>query len=197
MCSIEIVLQILNFGLFQGSDTMLDSSTEPQLPVNHCSKRVNNRYTYKQKQNLLLEVFCSHTNAVSDSLQQSINYEIFNTIIKLVLFQMVFLTTFTIVQAKLGEGNGNPLQYSCLENPMGGGAWQAAVHGVTKSRTQLSDFTFAFHFHALEKERQPIPVFLPGEFQGLGSLVGCRLWGRTESAMTEATQQQQQQQAKL
>ena len=51
-----------------------------------------------------------------------------------------------------GEGNGTPLQYSCLENPMDGGAWWAAVHGVTKSRTQLSDFTFTFHFHALEKE---------------------------------------------
>ena len=50
-----------------------------------------------------------------------------------------------------GEGNGNPVQYSCLENPMDGGAWQAAVHGVTRSRTQLSDFTFTFHFHALEK----------------------------------------------
>ena len=43
-----------------------------------------------------------------------------------------------------GEGNGNPLQYSCLENPMDGGAWWAAVHGVTKSRTRLSDFTFTF-----------------------------------------------------
>ena len=51
-----------------------------------------------------------------------------------------------------GEGNGTPLQYSCLENPMDGGAWWAAVHGVTKSWTRLSDFTFTFHFHALEKE---------------------------------------------
>ena len=50
------------------------------------------------------------------------------------------------------EGNGNPLQYSCLENPMDGGAWWAAVHGIVKSQTQLSDFTFTFHFHALEKE---------------------------------------------
>ena len=49
------------------------------------------------------------------------------------------------------EGNGTPLQYSCLENPMDGGAWWAAVRGVTKSRTQLRDFTFTFHFHALEK----------------------------------------------
>ena len=50
------------------------------------------------------------------------------------------------------EGNGTPLQYSCLENPTDGGAWWAAVHGVARSRTRLSDFTFSFHFHALEKE---------------------------------------------
>ena len=52
----------------------------------------------------------------------------------------------------LGEGNGTPLQYSCLENPMDEGAWWAAVHGVAKSWTRLSDFTFTFHFPALEKE---------------------------------------------
>ena len=51
-----------------------------------------------------------------------------------------------------GEGNGTPLQYSCLENPMDGGARWAAVHGIAKSQTRLSDFTFTFHFHALEKE---------------------------------------------
>ena len=51
-----------------------------------------------------------------------------------------------------GEGNGNPLQYSCLENPIDGGAWQAAVHGVAKSWAQLSDFPFTFYFQALEKE---------------------------------------------
>ena len=52
----------------------------------------------------------------------------------------------------LREGNGDPLQYSCLENPMDAGAWWAAVHGVAKSRKRLSDFTFTFHFHALEKK---------------------------------------------
>ena len=78
----------------------------------------------------------------------------------------------------------NPLQYSCLENPMDRGAWWAAVHGVAKSRTRLSDFTFTFmHWR---RKWQPTPVFLPGESQGRGSLVGCRLWGRTESDMTEA-----------
>ena len=52
----------------------------------------------------------------------------------------------------IGEGNGNPLQGSCLENPRDGGAWWAAVYGVAQSRTRLSAFTFTFHFHALEKE---------------------------------------------
>ena len=134
-----------------------------------------------------------------------------------------------------GEGNGTPLQYSCLENPMDGGAWWAAVHGVVKSRTRLSSLTFTFHFHALEKEMathssvlawripgmvepdglqsmgslrvrhdlvtslslftfmhwrrqwQPTPVFLPGESQGWGILVGCCLWGCTESDTTDVT----------
>ena len=67
------------------------------------------------------------------------------------------------------------------------GAWRAAVHGVAKSRTQLSDFSFTFHFHALERKWQPTPVFLPGESQGRGILVGFRLWGRTELDTTEAT----------
>ena len=75
---------------------------------------------------------------------------------------------------------------------MDGGARWAAVHGVTKSRTRLSDFTFTFHFHALERKWQPTLAFLPGESQGWGSLVGCSLWGRTESDTTEETQQQQQ-----
>ena len=79
----------------------------------------------------------------------------------------------------LGEGKGTPLQYSCLENPMDRGA---AVHGVAKSRTRLSDFTFT-HWR---RKWQATPVFLPGESQGWGSLVGCRLWGRTESDTTEA-----------
>ena len=60
----------------------------------------------------------------------------------------VFVKTHVTVR----EGNGTPLQYSCLENPMDRGAWWAAVHRVTKSRTRLRDFTFTFHFHALEKE---------------------------------------------
>ena len=86
-----------------------------------------------------------------------------------------------------GEGNGNPLQYSCLENPMDGGAWWAVVHGVTKSQTRLSDFPFTFHFHSLEKEMATHSSVLAWRIPGTGSLVGCCLWGRTESDTTEAT----------
>ena len=70
---------------------------------------------------------------------------------------------------------------------MDGGAWWAAVHGVTKSQTRLSEFTFTFHFMHWRRKWQPTPVFLPGESQGQGSLVGCLLWGCTESDMTEVT----------
>ena len=68
----------------------------------------------------------------------------------------------------LGEGDGTPLQYSCLENPMDGGAWWAAVHGVTKSWTWLSNFTFTFHFHALEKEMATHSSVLAWRIPGMG-----------------------------
>ena len=86
-----------------------------------------------------------------------------------------------------GEGNGNPLQYSCLENPMDGGAWWAAVHEVAKSRTDWETSLSVFTFIHWRRKWQPTPVFLPGESQGRGSLVGCCLWGCTDSDTTEAT----------
>ena len=131
-----------------------------------------------------------------------------------------------ILCISMGEGNGTPLQYSCLENSMDREAWWDAVHGVANSRTQLSDLTFTVHFHALEKEMATHSSVLawgipgagePGglQFMGslrvrhnqetslslftfmrwrrkwqptpVGSLVGCRLWGCTESNTTEAT----------
>ena len=104
------------------------------------------------------------------------------------------MKNYMLLTPLIGEGNGTPLQYSCLENPKDRGAWQAVVHGVAKSRTRLSDFPFTFHFHVLEKEMATHSRFLPGESQGRGSLVGCHLWGHTESDTTDATQQQQQQQ---
>ena len=71
-----------------------------------------------------------------------------------------------------GEGNGTTLQYSCLENPMAGGAWKAAVHGVSEGRTQLNDFTFAFHFHALEKEMATHSSVLAWRIPGMGKPSG-------------------------
>ena len=137
----------------------------------------------------------------------------------------------------IGEGNGNPLQYSCLENPRDGGASWAAVYGVTQSQTQLKRLSSSssssikrlekamathsrtlawkipwteepgglqfmgslrvghdsatslslFTFMHWRRKWQPTPVFLPGESQGRGSLVGCHLWGRSESDTTEVT----------
>ena len=70
---------------------------------------------------------------------------------------------------------------------MDGGAWKAAVHEVAEGQTQLSDFTFTFRFHALEKEMATHSSVLAWRIPGRGSLVGCRLWGRTESDTTEVT----------
>ena len=72
------------------------------------------------------------------------------------------------VERGFREGNGTPLQYSCLENPMDGGAWWAAVHGVAKSRARLSDFTFTFHFHTLEKETATRSSVLAWRIPGTG-----------------------------
>ena len=102
---------------------------------------------------------------------------------------------------KVGEGNGTPLQYSCLENPKDGGSWWAAVHGVAKSQTQFNNGTITgdggpqarsrTDYHILIsvtlRKWQPTPMFWPGESQGRRILVGCHLWGHTESDMTEVT----------
>ena len=77
----------------------------------------------------------------------------------------------------LGEGNGTPLQYSCLENPRNRGAWKAAVHGVAKSRARQSDFTFTFHFHALEKEMATHSSVLAWRIPGMGEPGGLPSMG--------------------
>ena len=77
----------------------------------------------------------------------------------------------------IGEGSGTPLQCSCLENPMDGGAWSAAVHGVAKSRTWLSDFTFTSHFHALEKEKATHSSVLAWRIPGTGEPAGVPSMG--------------------
>ena len=75
------------------------------------------------------------------------------------------------------EGSGSPLQYSCLENPMDGGAWKAAIHGVSEGWTRLSDFTFTFHFHALEKEMVTHSNVLAWRIPGIGEAGGLPSMG--------------------
>ena len=76
-----------------------------------------------------------------------------------------------------GEGNGIPLQYSCLENPMDGGAWKPAVHGVAEGWTRLSDFSFTFHFHALQKEMATHSSVLAWRIPGMGEPGGLPSMG--------------------
>ena len=80
-------------------------------------------------------------------------------------------------QDTIGEGNGTPLQYSCLENPMDRGAWWAAVYEVAKSRTRLSYFTLTFHFHALEKEMETHSSLLAWRIPGMGEPGGLLSMG--------------------
>ena len=79
------------------------------------------------------------------------------------------------------EGSGPPLQCSCLENPMEGAAWWAAVRGVAKSRTRLSDFTFTFHFHALEKEMATHSSVLAWRISGTGGAWWAAVYGVAQS----------------
>ena len=84
-----------------------------------------------------------------------------------------------MIDSVFGEGNGTPLQYSCLVNPMDGGAWKAVVHGVAEGRTRLSDFTFTFtfHFHALEKEMATHSSVLAWRIPGMGAPGGLPSMG--------------------
>ena len=106
------------------------------------------------------------------SLLQSIEYS-FLCYIRSLLLVIYFIYSSVCIR----EGNGTRLQYFCLENPMDGGAWWAAVHGVTKSRTRLSDFTFTFHFLALEKEMTTHSSVLDWRIPGMGEPGGLPSMG--------------------
>ena len=92
----------------------------------------------------------------------------FTTQNELLIILVKFPVFSRILQLKGGEGNGTPLQYSCLEDPMDGGAWQAAVYGIAECQTRLSDFTFTFHFRALEKEMATHASVLVWRIPGTG-----------------------------
>ena len=91
------------------------------------------------------------------------------------------------------EGDGTPLQYSCLENPVDGGAWKAAVHGVAEGQTQLSDFTFTCPFHALEKEMATHSSVLAWRIPGTGEPGGLLSMGSHRVGHDSSDLQQQQQ----
>ena len=114
--------------------------------------------------------------------------------VKLLCFEITHLKDFTlskhwfsIISVVLRRRQWQTTPVLLTGKSRGWRSLVAAVHGVAKSWTRLSDFTFTFHFHALERKWQPTPVFLPRESQEAGSLVDCRLPGRTKSERTEAT----------
>ena len=92
----------------------------------------------------------------------------YRTCFQVVLTQASIQLAELVLYMSEGGGDGTPLQCSCLENPMDGGAWWAAVRGVVKSRTQMSDFIFTFHFHALEKEMATHSGVLAWRIPGTG-----------------------------
>ena len=91
----------------------------------------------------------------------------------------VWVSSRNVLEPRIffGEGNGTPLQCSCLENHMNRGAWWATVHGVAKSQTRLSDFPFTFHFHALEKEMATHSSVLAWRIPGTGEPGGLPSMG--------------------
>ena len=97
-----------------------------------------------------------------------------NKFISAISSDSIYMCQYTIF---IGEGTGTPLQYSCLENPMDGGGWWAAVHGVSKSQTWLSDFTLTFHLHALEKEMATHSSVLAWRIPGTGEPGGLPSMG--------------------
>ena len=94
-----------------------------------------------------------------------------------VIIDRYILVVIVLIVSRFGEGNVTPLLYYCLENPMVRGAWWAAVHGVAKSCTRLSDFTFAFHFHELEKEMATHSSVLAWRIPGTGEPGGLPSMG--------------------
>ena len=122
-------------------------------------------------QSVIFDIFAKRlqlTESSDDSLHLSA--------IEYFLFEACMVVWASLV-AQTGEGNGTPLQYSCLENPMDGRAWKAVVHGVAKSRTRLSNFPFTFHFHALEKEMATHSSVLAWRIPGTGEPGGLPSMG--------------------
>ena len=123
--------------------------------------------------------YCNYLSKPTEYTIQRVNPNINYGLWFIIMYQhwLISYSKWTPLDINTGEGNGTPLQYSCLENPMDGGVWYAAVHGVAKSRTRLSDFTFTFHFHALEKEMATHSIVLAWRIPGTGEPGGLPSMG--------------------
>ena len=123
--------------------------------------------TLRGQASLSITNSCSLFKLISIELEMPSHLLLYPCILKEVaLFLNIYLPIY-----------GTPLQYSCLESPMDGGAWWAAVHGVATSQTQLSNFTFTFHFHALEKEMATYSSILAWRIPGTGEPGGLPSMG--------------------
>ena len=168
--------------VFQGSQSFLqhsfNSNTPPPTPAKHIHICGPRRFIFTTS------LWASEQAKLNSFLGSShisfLEVIIILTFSRLILIVEMFcllsnyvvgITDFSFSISKIykgfGEGDGTPL-LSCLENPMDGGAWWAAVHGVTKSRTRLGDFTFTFNFHALEKEMATHSSVLAWRIPGTG-----------------------------
>ena len=165
----------------------LNHWTARQVPIYHLL--LQNFYLSKGKEIIVERVKGSLTTTSDCVLLYFYFHSLYSCQYLCVFFTLLLFCIYIYIYVCIytGEGNGTPLQHSCLENPMDGGAWWAAVHGVSRSRTQLSDFAFTFHFHALEKEMATHSSVLAWRIPGMGSLVGCHLWSHTELDTTDAT----------
>ena len=123
-----------------------------------------------------LKLFCFSGQALTTPSLKS-GFKFTPTFLSMPLPSLTHYFQYPINSSSFGEGNGSPLQYSCLESPMDGGAWWAAVHGVAEGQTRLSDFTFTFHFHALEKEMATHSSVLAWRIPGTGEPVGLPSMG--------------------
>ena len=137
----------------------------------------NAEQSIKELEYVILEPFhkeISKTRIVTVEISQTLNE------ITIILYKFLQRKEICFMRQTCfihGEGNGTPLQYSCLENLMDGGAWKAAVHGVAEGQTRLRDFTFTFHFHALEKEMATHSSVLSWKIPGTGEPGGLPSMG--------------------
>ena len=153
--------------------------TSLKHPVSYIEPRLAIRFLYD-----IIHVSMPFSQTIPPQPSPTDSKRLFYTSVSLLLshiqdyhYHLSKFHIYALVYCIGGEGNGTLLQYSCLENPMDGGAWQPAVHGVAKSWTRLSDFIFTFHFHVLQKEMATHSSVLAWRIPGMGEPGGLPSMG--------------------